>query len=172
MTEYTASNGTRIRIDDRDLDIKREGGWVALCGTFVLDALREFFQHERDEELGRWRWPENPNYVVYPDDDGGGCVIDERDGGGGYRNGLHVHDMEGEAVRAYRAAHQPRKPYLDARPGDVWVISTEGEEHFAVHAIAGLFGSVQFVTVSGKPVNMSNSTFTGFRKIWPEGDAS
>ncbi|QIK61774.1 hypothetical protein G7068_00035 [Leucobacter viscericola] len=30
----------------------------------MAKALREFFQHERDTELGRWRWPEYPEYVV------------------------------------------------------------------------------------------------------------
>lgn len=31
-----------------------------------LEAFREFFQWKRDEELGRVRWPDDPDFVIYP----------------------------------------------------------------------------------------------------------
>ncbi|MDR6691374.1 hypothetical protein J2X55_002286 [Microbacterium sp. 1154] len=62
MNAFTASNGISVTpsasivggtsVNDVALH-KREA-----------DALREFFQAEADERLGRWRWPENPAYVV------------------------------------------------------------------------------------------------------------
>lgn len=79
MTEYTASNGITVKVAT-----DRISGNVYLVGSSPLfgapdnrvteatasaegiDALRGFFQAERDAELGRWRWPENPDYVVYP----------------------------------------------------------------------------------------------------------
>ena len=50
-------------------------------GVYTLEtteALRAFFQAERDDALGRWRDTENPNVVVYPclnQDDGYGRVV-------------------------------------------------------------------------------------------------
>lgn len=69
MTDsFTASNGMTVERDhNNDVVIDRS---IGCASVFMADgtalALREFFQHERDEELGRWRWPENPDYVVYP----------------------------------------------------------------------------------------------------------
>lgn len=71
MTEtFRASDGARIEVHDNNsrIDIKCTGssGEQHFLSVKETQAAREFFQHERDEELGRWRWPENPDYVVYP----------------------------------------------------------------------------------------------------------
>lgn len=195
MTEtFTASNG-RIRVDYEETPHERIDIYAAAGGENMLEgapwlgreevsALRDFFQHERDEELGRWRWPENSDYVVYLRNDGQACVFNEATGVTVYRfRGEHEHLEElrrqsGEevmphthAARAYFEAHPERKPWEDAKAGDVWVIEVEGTESFAVHVVAEFFGAVSFQTPTGRKVNMTNSTFTGFRKIWPE-DAS
>lgn len=184
MTEFTASNGYTIlarknaTVDWWSADEKQRGIIQVFTHSQVWQALREFFQHERDEELGRWRHPEDPRYVVYGGYSPGeerrfARVVQEQMGIVSivYEGKDHQSEVHDIAV-AYFEGHPERKPWLEADAGDIWVISAEGEEQFAVHAIAGLFGSVQFVTVGGKPVNMSNSTFTGFRKIWPEEAAS
>src|SRR5699024_302280 len=65
---FTASNGARIetRFDGAIKALKVEGNETCGIGLCAADAnaLREYFQHERDERLGLWRWPENPVYVV------------------------------------------------------------------------------------------------------------
>lgn len=66
MTEFTASNGARIE--------ELSNGTLVLTGG-ILDprielspgmasGMREFFQHEGDADRGRWRWPENPDWVA------------------------------------------------------------------------------------------------------------
>lgn len=186
MTDFTSSDG-HIRIayenDIRErIDIfDARGGANMLDGAPWLSsrevsALREFFQHERDEALGRWRWPEHPHFIVHPGDRGYVSAIDESTGAWatasraeGYIN--TGHGTIWNAIAAYFEAHPEQKPWMDARLGDVWVISVEGEENIVVHAVAALFGAVEFKTVGGRKVNMNNSTFTGFRKLWPA-DAS
>lgn len=76
MTEFTASNGITIATHRKDpalgFGIYLSDGCSSLDNSFdhlnggEMQALREFFEHERDEALGRWRWPENPDCVVYP----------------------------------------------------------------------------------------------------------
>ena len=60
MNEFTASNGVKIRPEE---------GYGAVVSNLTLineemDALREFFQAESDERAGRWRYPDEPQYVV------------------------------------------------------------------------------------------------------------
>ena len=110
-------------------------------GLYDLDttnALRAFFQAERDAELGRWRDPENPNIVVYP-------IPAMNDQGDGYGRAVWVLD-EAEMVSRtvlddrhshssasrYFAAHpqpEPRPPfaaYVDKNGSAVWVTDENG----------------------------------------------
>ena len=90
-------------------------------------SLREYFLSERDTELGRWRWPENPDYVVYSransttgermvrvvlEVNGYGCDL--------YEGGHELHEHQ-RAARAYFKAHPEPKPWHDAKPGEVWL---------------------------------------------------
>src|SRR5690606_1284379 len=120
------------------------------------DALREFFQHVRDEELGRWRWPKDPDYVVYPTEDGF-LVVRESVGLSEFRNGLYVHDMEGEAARDYREAHPERKPWEDAMHGEAWVITYNGGEH------AVLCDGAYFTWPAGSMQHISDPDITAAR---------
>ena len=105
-------------------------------GIYTLEtteALRAFFQAERDEALGRWRDPENPNTVVYPHDDVNTTVHDETTGA--YLNWSREQAEDDEyslgfgfaTARAYFAAHpepEPRPPfaaYVDKNGSAVWV---------------------------------------------------
>jgi hypothetical protein len=83
---------------------------------------------ERDEALGRWRSPDDPDFVVYPNPSGSLLrVIDEREPGICY---CHYRDGEPEekstpasyqqAARAYVEAHS--RPWKDAKAGEVWVV--------------------------------------------------
>ena len=136
---FTASNGHEVH--------RTELGTIWLKGERALLAgaaksIREFFLHEaetdwqakRDAELGRWRSPEHPDFVVYGD----GVapfdsvrVLDERAvlsfywDRGTIEDGSWEDIISREAARAYFDAHPaptPR-PGEDAKPGDAWVLT-------------------------------------------------
>lgn len=179
MTEYEASNGIGVRIDDQgDLDFHTKLGWNGLCGGKVVDALREFFQYERDEELGRWRARENPAYVVYPDEDGDVIVLDETTG----RTSSPVLRSElaqwnpthgtTKAARAYFEAHPERKPWEEAMDGEIWEFSL-GCSSGQYLADSGRFFQLPLRAPSHpgwKPASFPND-FEHGERIWPE-DAS
>ena len=107
-------------------------------GIYTLEtteALRAFFQAERDDALGRWRDTENPNVVVYPclnQDDGYGRVVwvlDEAEMvSGTVLDDRHSHS----SASRYFAAHpqpEPRPPfaaYVDKNGSAVWVTDENG----------------------------------------------
>lgn len=67
--DFTASNGWTVSPPDIYGDI-RVNTPEDIIQVFIppnaVNALYEYLQAERDKELGRWRDPENPDYVVYP----------------------------------------------------------------------------------------------------------
>lgn len=70
MSEFVASNGARVSVDKSgNLWLSENGHGLGLIEDGDASILREFFRAEEDERLGRWRWPENPEYVVYRADD-------------------------------------------------------------------------------------------------------
>lgn len=126
--------------------------------------------NERDEELGRWRWPANPDYVVYPPVGGEPAVrvLDEvqvtvdlvfRDGLDG-RGALVA-----QAARAYFNAH-PKRPWGDACPGEVWVVTELADPERAY-----LVDDFQFYDSSRDyALNFDDSNIVAARRIWPESD--
>ena len=126
MTEpFNASNGIEITMDpDREGKVylvgRRargdEGQYLdahATAGPEGIVALREFFQHERDEELGRWRDPDNPRLTVYPTE---GYETDEI---------TILDDVDAETYTITRARaersqggwwHDTAKAYFEAHP--------------------------------------------------------
>ncbi len=106
-----------------------------LYDSDTTNALREYFQAERDDALGRWRDTENPNVVVYPclnQDDGYGRVVwvlDEAEMvSGTVLDDRHSHS----SASRYFAAHpqpEPRPPfaaYVDKNGSAVWVTDENG----------------------------------------------
>lgn len=135
---FTASNGVEITIsDERDhVTMTIEDGVSALwCDPSDIDALREFFQHEEDERLGRWRYSDpisQSDFLVYQRGDVDGAVIrvvSERDGSqvsfAATPGVLALESGHRRAARAYFATHEPPKPWLDAKPGEVWLVEIE-----------------------------------------------
>lgn len=147
MTEFVASNGVVVETKDGMLRVAIDGNvpatWASARATV---ALREFFLAERDDQLGRWRWSENPDYVVYDDpvdihrglfgSDIDIVIVCESDGvAKGY---CRADDAGGEpaywrvefilAARAYFDAHPAPKPWHDAKPGEFWLINLHGQE--------------------------------------------
>ena len=139
---FTASNGSEV-YEDFTGTIYRNGIRVLYAGD--VTAAREFFVHQaetdwqvkRDAELGRWRWPENPDYVVYPERVDVVRVLKECVGGLAIINRDLVTVLPEpvghifyDAARAYFDAHplpEPR-PGEDAKEGDVWVLTVGARE--------------------------------------------
>lgn len=180
MNEYTASNGIELRVNDEGALERRnpEGTnqWdevrrIYLRESVVSDALREFFRAERDEELGRWRSKEHPDYFVRRITRDEVSVVEDDSLAYKYihRNGLEVGEWDdtawGEVAQAFFDAHPEPTPWHDAKPGEVWVIRLHGGEEFAVNAVQGLAGT-SFVTVLGNPLGADG--ITEGRRIFPE----
>ena len=117
------------------IHLSRAGYGNGIYTLETTEALRAFFQAERDEQLGRWRDPENPNIVVYPclnQDDGYGRVVwvlDEAEMvSGTVLDDRHSHS----SASRYFAAHpqpEPRPPfaaYVDKNGSAVWVTDENG----------------------------------------------
>lgn len=146
----------------------------------VMDA-EEFFQAKRDEDLGRWRWPENPQYVVYPASGYGHYVrvlnekdafldVVYRDGQGADRAGA------GEAARAYFEAHPERKPWEEAEPGEVWALRVKhvpGEDAYEIYddPSQGIQRTCFRSLTDGSIYWVRSESIEDGRRIWPE-DAS
>lgn len=173
MEKFTARNGLRIA-PHRDGSVRWEAGFSP---TVVTAALREFFLHERDQELGRWRWPENPNYVVYPDrakkfiEQPAVIVVNERDGATAYcgkdgaysASGIGASDAWCEpAASAYFAAHPEPKPWHEAKHGEVWVVTYQGKEQAVISS--GRY----FTWPHGSQQRHDDPDITAGRRIYPE----
>jgi hypothetical protein len=174
MKDFKSSNGVGVRIDDAgDLDFHNRLGWNGLAGGKVVDALREFFRAEEDERLGRWRWPENQNYIVVPDGELGEVgVFDEEalDEARIYaRESLTFEGNFGGAAKAYFDAHpEPKPSWHDAKPGQVWEIDYEsGESEAALVTTDGRFHLSNGVEVDGKFLELTSDA----RRIYPKDDS-
>lgn len=164
---FTASNGVNR------FNVVANVGVLFTDAEF--DALREFFQHERDTDLGRWRWPENPDWVVYHGNDHevGVVVINERtlEKTAFTRKSATGLSEKHRAVRAFFDAHPESKPWHDAKPGDVWILTVDGAES-AFHPSKSLDRAFTPVApeTGRTAVGMDSFEITAGRRIWPEGD--
>lgn len=116
-------------------------GCVTVSGLWSLreesQALREFFLHERDTELGVWRWVSSTgkDYLVRKLGYGEQFRVVREEHmeqldwrPEEYNNGEMFRTTEMvKAIRAYLAAHPEPKPWHDAKPGEVWVLTYGGQ---------------------------------------------
>jgi len=170
MDKYEASNG--VTLDAHGL-ATTEPGYGLLTELFNAEkahaARIEFYQALRDEELGRWRWPEEPDYYarrVSKDEVG---VTHEPTGR------YHIVRMGGawefsspfrSVAQAFLEAHPERKPWEDANEGEVWIITpskayTLGEQiNYPAIFQAGMFRDHGGSWLA--------EDLTAARRIWPE----
>ena len=165
---FTASNGVTVESFGSFGESYIRVSGVTLDDAYEGVALREFFQHERDKGLGRWRWAEKPDYVVYPTAVlTRVCVLHETK-----PPGVEWVDAEDEGLRydyqkaakAYFAAHPESKPWHDAKPGEVWelrVLCGPPNPY-------GVSGSGEFR--HAQDGDIVRAEITDGRRIWPEGD--
>src|SRR5699024_10265037 len=106
------------------------GGYVE--GTRMDAAMAEWVQHRRDQELGRWRDPENPDHLVYQSEPYAQgyrriAVVNERDMPGvhTFSEGAEEGSTDPKALTAQRyfAAHPEPKPWHSAEVGTLWRIT-------------------------------------------------
>ncbi|MCC4266279.1 hypothetical protein [Microbacterium schleiferi] len=122
MNDFTASNGIGVEINDEEQIVFAVGNrpitpiWT---NSSELKALREFFRAEEDERLGRWRYPENPDYVVYLRPDGQVMVLVESSGQTVYRyrgEADELRDMRSRDGKDIMPATRAAEAYFDAHP--------------------------------------------------------
>ena len=175
---FTASNGipVTLTVDGRLIVENADHTYPAtIAADEHVQALREFFRHEEDERLARWRWPENTDYVVYPlglDADGFryARVLLERTGASGtWQEGQrpsgalsHPDGLGILAAMAFFDAHpEPKPAWHDAKPGEVWVLTTHGEEQPYCRASNGW-------EIVGRSYFILGDYITAGRRIWPD----
>lgn len=99
------------------------------------EALEKFYQHRQDEKLGRWRSEKYPEVVVYRESAIRVTVVRDLEGTapdlyrGATLDPLSQPDyirnsVFGEVIAEYVAAHPEPKPWLEAKPGEVWKITS------------------------------------------------
>ena len=166
-------NEVQVDLDeDGRIHLSRAGH--SANGIYTLEtteALRAFFQAERDEALGRWRDPENPDWICY----GRGSsrdtvyVINEYDGLPYMleRDQVAYADSEFSAVaQRYFEAHPKPKSWDTAQPDEIWVLTING---YSAPYLRNWYGTW---TNSTSDVSVGDGTITAGRRIWPEPNSS
>ena len=142
--------------------------------TADFKTLQAFFRAERDETLGRWRDPKNPDYVVYPLADGTVMIFNEQSQYREFwsRKGTREYELKGgfaDVARRYFAAHPEPNPWHAARPDEVWALTISREELLCRSNSDGdftpVFGHHHWATISN-----GSREITAGRRIWPEED--
>lgn len=175
-TNFTASNGITIEVT-HDGYLIAKGDTAATYATaepLGLEALEEFFQAERDEQLGRWRDTIIPSFIIYPNGDDCIRVFSETTGisWDAVRPlrlaGLDDPSWFGAAAR-YFAAHPEPKPWHSALPGEAWVLTIDGAEEPATVGYSTTPGVRKFY-VGSDTFDLTDPGITAGRKLWPTGD--
>ncbi len=194
MNTFTASNGGSVerltsgRYTVTDVTRERLNEIATVLGRTVylepghIDALREFFRAEEDKRLGRWRWPETPDYVVYPDSarkyitQPAVIVVNETDGATSYcgRTGMYQASGAGAedelieaAARAYFDAHPEQKPWHNADVDEAWELTANGDTGPFVTKLTPS-GAVHFLAGNGTTFIVESPEITAGRRIYPE----
>lgn len=180
MGKFEASNGATVEqfADSLNVAMRPAESWLE---PWAVRALREFFRAERDEELGRWRYPKNPEWVVYPKRPGfkpynGADLLVVNEVAGASMEYVQADDDGTEYVdrdepaakvaRAYFEAHPERKPWEDAKTCEVWLLTVDGIESPWTVNNAGVFED------PSSTIELDNRNITAARRIWPENDGS
>lgn len=189
MTDFVASNGIRVYLDEHGGVEWSGGSRLGEPKNVVTQAFREFFQAERDSELGRWRSKEHPEYVVYlaPEctdydlrimcETSGDSMVYTRSEDDGSKRDHPWESTWARVARAYFAAHPEPKPWHDAKPGEVWALKLDViDAEYAYVRTDGLrvttengYGWKNLTpNVAPSHMGLTAPTITAGRKIWPE----
>ncbi|MEV4773830.1 hypothetical protein [Microbacterium sp. LWH12-1.2] len=184
MNEFVASNGVKVWVDGISGIVSVASSNVKTFPTERIDpvdaiALREFFQHERDEELGRWRSTIDANWTAALDAETGWVQFRKDDGLHEFSMTKRNPSLTGwssclQAIgREYLDAHPERKPWEDATPGQVWDVDLE---YGGVRAVVVYSARhAEPIAVFRDPYTQveyetDDSTIRDARRIYPESD--
>jgi|SRR5690625_1693292 len=178
-TTFTASNGDTVETRHDGYLVVKDSHHTEWVSPLTVDTLREYFTAERDEQLGRWRSKEHPNYVVYPVEGKTREVRVSNEATGVTRSFCdHPDYLEANSqirtlvAREYFAAHPEPKPWHNAKPGEVWVLETELHPEpraFKVSSREGYATSNFTQVYNGQPLyTFRDGPITAGRRIWPE----
>lgn len=152
-TEFKAASGRTVRVGgDGSVMFGRVNGFLSREATYDAE---EYFQAKHDEELGRWRWPLDPDYVAYLRDDEPRRVRVIRESTGDFTDTVEGSTLDGpfkDAARAYFEAHPAPKPWHDAKAGEFWSVEHLGIE---VCRVDDVNGTLRFVGVDGRGLSVS-----------------
>ena len=179
METFKASTGTLIELTNAGktgymLAEGDESGATGYLGFEQMVAWREFFLHERDQELGRWRWPVNPEYVVYPKERSTGGkrivrVVSEANGYGcDYYEGTNAQNDHRRAASAYFDAHPEPKPWHDAKDGQLWLIRFADFHETDVSALVKDSKFIYNDHCHDGVAATNDPALVSARRIWPE----
>ena len=183
MDTFNTSNGNQVRMGGSGVlkvSVAKNSLHDWGIGSDGVVDLREFFQAERDEELGRWRF--NAYLVVYPavnhqprNNARSVNVLDERTGRLHMRHKRQVAHREtnpafSEAAFSYFAAHPEPKPWHDAKIGEVWLLGFASQTRPAI--VVEDDGAPWFMVADDintpSRFKLSSEAFTDARRIFPE----
>ena len=167
--KFVASNGM-VLAPHVDGSVRWEAGFNP---KVVTAALREFFLHERDAGLGRWRWPDDPRYLVFPlKDDDEVRVLDENSGQSvairrsSFRPGLtHTHFV-GAALAYFDTHPEPKPAWHDAKPGEAWVLTCDDGREVA--QVVDAYRCFMPWTIAVDSGGNNRGTVVSARRIFPE----
>lgn len=180
MNDFTASNGVTVSTSSMGIFVSHtlRAPALSILADSYIEALREFFQAEADERLGRWRWPENPDYVAIPRERTDTPRETRRvrvihEPSGDFMDTVEGSSLVGvfkDAARAYFDAHPEPKPWHGAKPGEVWELTLEGEDPAAFYPSKSMDGCFTPVmpNTGTTAVNFDWPLITAGRRIWPE----
>lgn len=135
MNDFTASTGHTFSERTAGVQVTAPGvhplvnakSQVGAAFKEYADHVRSTARAEEDARLARWRWPENPDYVVYPRDtyppENARRVRVILEPTGDFVDTVEGSTIDGpfkDAARAYFDAHPEPKPWYDAGPAEVW----------------------------------------------------
>ena len=178
--KFVASNGIKLEMRDSGAIAGQSGKWIV--NDEWAQALREFFLHERDTELGRWRWPDDPRYLVFPlKDDDEVRVLDENSGQSvairrsSFRPGL-THTHFAGAALAYFDTHpvskplpsEPRTAWVDKYGTDIWVVTAGGTLRCVDSPSSNPEKYAPFTQLVKELADAAFQRITAARRIWPE----
>ena len=178
-------NPTNVNIEINDdiglMCISEEFSNHAPRETYLIqsqyEAARAFFQAERDDALGRWRDPENLDYVVYLDETSPNwvLVLDESTGGTDAVFKQPPKPIEDDVfirvADGYFAAHPEPKPWEDAQPGEFWILTVdEKTDPYKIWTDTQRVRRFERVERPYTTICLNDPRITAGHRVWPEGE--
>lgn len=172
MTDvFTASNGVTVEMPDPlELGLRPVvvGGGDVWLHASDIRALREFFQHETDTRLNRWRSKEHPEYVVYEKHSVISVLDEARNGRRDFRDVAHAvraNTTYADVAVEYFTAHPVTPPpaWHEAKEGEVWALTFGARKPDSWFVNGAYFQNTRTFT----NVRVTDDTITTAHRIWP-----